>query len=248
MQDKNDDRNETNVPSVASAEPGKGRGVSQQGPAVRFVIVFVGLVTLFYVPYAYVSQTDGYKSTYLSLVARSAGGVLGILGQKTEVVGTFIRTLETKDSPLTRARPGMPLRKLPPRKGAGMPTLAERIEMKRVATQDVVESPPPDLAFEIVPGCDGTEGFALLGSAVLASPFLLRARLVFLLIGTAVLFVVNILRIVTLFILGLYFPSVLHTAHMDLWPGFIIVAVLVCWLTWARWMMRRQAGIPRERG
>lgn len=93
--------------------------------------------------------------------------------------------------------------------------------------------------FEIVPGCDGMEALALFGSAVLASPVALRPRLVFLVAGVVVLMVVNLLRIVTLFLVGLRFPASLEQMHWDLWPGILILLVLSCWLIWARWAWRR---------
>ncbi len=166
--------------------------------AIRFVVVFVVLIALFYVPYSLVSQTDAYASTYLSVIARSSSEVLNLLGQETTSSGPF---LESRD-----------------------------------------------LSFRIDPGCDGTEGFALFGSAVLAAPVALGSRLVFLVIGSIVLFVVNTLRIVTLFMIGVFYPSTFKAMHMDLWPGFIIVTVLICWLTWARWIVRRQFATARGAG
>lgn len=166
-------------------------GVSGKRTAVRFVVVFVALVALFYLPYSFVSQTETYATIYLTIIAKATSVVLNIFGQGTTAVGPYVSSAA--------------------------------------------------LSFRIIPGCDGTEGFALFGAAVLASPFALRSRLKFLLIGFAVLFLVNTLRIVTLFIIGVYRPHIFHSVHMDVWPGFIIFTVLVTWLTWARWMLRKQA-------
>ena len=164
--------------------------------AVRFVVVFVVLLGLFYIPYSIVSQTDAYSARYLSVIARVASEVLNLLGQETKATGALMAS--------------------------------------------------PDLAFRIVPGCDGLEPFALFGSAVLAAPVALRARLIFLVLGTTALAIVNLLRIVTLFMIGVFYPDTFRAMHGDLWPGFIIVAVLVCWLTWARWILRRQSVASHE--
>ncbi len=94
---------------------------------------------------------------------------------------------------------------------------------------------------EIVRGCDGVEATALFASAVLASPVALRARLVFMLAGTAALVLINIFRNVTIFLVGVYFPAAVDRIHFEAWPGVMIVLVLVSWLIWARWAMRASA-------
>lgn len=226
---------------VHGSDGGVNPGGSGKRASVRFVLVFVLLVTLFYVPYAFISQTEGYRSTYLSVIAKSTSGVLCVLGQDTTATGPFIR------SPLRPVSTPSGTWSTPPdrphQSKRGKKTEAMRKSSGLTGGKATWKRA---LSFEIIPGCDGTEGFALFGSAVLASPFALRARILFLMIGSIALFVVNTLRLVTLFMLGVYMPDVFHTAHMDLWPGFIIVAVLLCWLSWARWMMRRPPGVPKE--
>lgn len=186
--------------SVRGAAGGASESLRSPGrrASVRFVVVFVVLIALFYVPYSYISQTEAYCGSYLSLIARTSGAIVNVLGQDVSVAGPVMKS--------------------------------------------------PELSFRIIPGCDGTEGFAMFWAAVLASPFTMRSRLIFCLIGTVALFLVNTLRIVTLFMVGVYFPTAFHSVHMDLWPGFIIFSVLVCWLTWARWMVGRQSETPREFG
>lgn len=93
----------------------------------------------------------------------------------------------------------------------------------------------PLFTVEIVPGCDGLEALALFGCAVLASPVVWRRRIVFLLSGAIVLMTVNVIRLVSLFYIGVYFPNALDRVHWDLWPGFLIVAIFACWFIWARW-------------
>lgn len=106
-----------------------------------------------------------------------------------------------------------------------------------VAGQSVFSS---RFAVEISLGCDGLEVTGLFAAAVLASPVSLRSRLLFLLAGTGVLWVINVLRVVTLFLIGAYFPGALDVMHLDAWPGVLIVLVFVCWLFWARWAARKE--------
>ncbi len=116
-------------------------------------------------------------------------------------------------------------------------TVLQGIGVEATISGRVIES--KTFGFEIVPGCDGMEALALFGSAVLASPVGLRPRLVFLFAGGAVLMVVNLLRIVTLYLVAIRFPASLERMHWDLWPGILILLVLSCWLIWARWAWRR---------
>lgn len=91
----------------------------------------------------------------------------------------------------------------------------------------------------IVPGCDGMEALALFGSAVLASPVPWVSRLSFLAVGTVALLVVNTIRIASIFIIALKNEELADYLHWNIWPGVLIVSVLVCWLVWARWAVRR---------
>ncbi len=104
----------------------------------------------------------------------------------------------------------------------------------------------PINSLKIVPGCDGMEVLALFGSAVLASPVPWLSRLAFLALGTLSLMVFNVFRIVSIFLIGIRHPEAAETIHWDVWPGILIVAVLVCWLLWARWAVTRQLASTAE--
>ena len=86
----------------------------------------------------------------------------------------------------------------------------------------------------IVPGCDGLEALGLFCAAVLASPVPLRSRLAFAAIGSVGVFAINILRIVSLFLVGAHFPKRFELLHWDLWPGLLILVIMSSWMIWAR--------------
>lgn len=96
----------------------------------------------------------------------------------------------------------------------------------------------PRFGFNIVSGCDAMEMLAIFAGAVLASPVLIRVKISFVLLGSVVLLTVNLVRLVTLFLIGVYFPAAVDAMHWDVWPGLLILAVLLCWWAWARWAMR----------
>jgi exosortase/archaeosortase family protein len=92
----------------------------------------------------------------------------------------------------------------------------------------------PQYSIKVDVGCDGFEPAGLFVSAVLAFPASLLARVWFILIGTIALLVVNLIRIVSLFCIGVYSPRVMDRMHQDVWPVALIILVLFCWVIWAR--------------
>jgi exosortase H (IPTLxxWG-CTERM-specific) len=95
-------------------------------------------------------------------------------------------------------------------------------------------------AIELERGCDAVEPSALFVSAVLASPVPLLSRLVAAGIGTALLMVLNLVRIITLYLFRVYYPSLFDTMHLDVWQALFIILALVLWAVWASRASRRR--------
>ena len=87
-------------------------------------------------------------------------------------------------------------------------------------------------------GCDAIEPSALFLAAVLAFPASLKSKLPGLVIGTLVLAIVNLVRIVTLFYTGIFFPKWFEVMHVDVWQPIFIVLSLTFWIVWAWWATR----------
>lgn len=114
-------------------------------------------------------------------------------------------------------------------------------------TGKLLTCPSPLFSLEIVPGCDGMEALALFVAAVLASPVSLRSRLVFAAIGSIGVFAINILRIVSLFLVGAHFPKRFEVLHWDLWPGLLILVIMSSWMIWARRAFRAHVNEAPQR-
>jgi exosortase/archaeosortase family protein len=91
-------------------------------------------------------------------------------------------------------------------------------------------------------GCDAVEPTALFVAAVLASPVRMMAKLPAVLVGTLVLAVVNLVRIVSLFLSAVYWRSAFNILHLDVWQAAFILLAIVMWAWWASWAVRRQTG------
>jgi exosortase family protein XrtM len=102
-------------------------------------------------------------------------------------------------------------------------------------------------AIEIVHGCDAIQPSALFASAVLAFPAPWLLKLPGFVIGTLFLFMINLIRIVSLFFVGVYYPQAFSIMHIEIWqPLFILLAMLffVFWLIWATQRQRIQQHAP----
>jgi exosortase/archaeosortase family protein len=89
---------------------------------------------------------------------------------------------------------------------------------------------------EIKHGCDALQPTAFFVLAMLASPvpIPIRSRILWILMGSAVLLLLNIFRIVTLFFAGLKFsPVTFETFHEDIWQAVFIFLPLIFWISWA---------------
>ena len=94
----------------------------------------------------------------------------------------------------------------------------------------------------IAHGCDAIEPAALFVAAVLAFPASFRSKPLALFVGTFLLLTINLIRIVSLFYTGVYWPRAFETMHVDVWQPAFIVLSLFLWTLWALWATK-----PRPR-
>ena len=68
--------------------------------------------------------------------------------------------------------------------------------------------------------------------AVVAYPSHIRQKVACMAIGTGVLFLLNLVRTVTLYYVGAHIPAFFDTAHFVVWQSAMILAVVALWLFW----------------
>lgn len=98
-------------------------------------------------------------------------------------------------------------------------------------TGTVIQS--PEFAVNIKNGCNGLETVVIFLAAVLAFPAPWPARLVGLVLGIAVIQVVNLVRVVALFLTGVHFPSWFDSSHTVIWQTVVILCGVLLWIFWA---------------
>ena len=91
----------------------------------------------------------------------------------------------------------------------------------------------PRFSVNIRNGCNGLEASFLFGAAVLAFPARWKTRLLGLAGGLLAIQVVNIIRIVVLFVVGIHWPTLFNKTHSVVAPAFVILAGVMLFLIWA---------------
>lgn len=90
----------------------------------------------------------------------------------------------------------------------------------------------PQFAMAIRRGCDAVEPTWLLCAAMISFPATLIHKLRGMLIGIVLLQALNLVRIVTLYWIGIHFPSFFNSAHLELWPTAFIIVAIALFIGW----------------
>jgi exosortase H (IPTLxxWG-CTERM-specific) len=104
--------------------------------------------------------------------------------------------------------------------------------MGTTAAGDNISS--PRFAVNIARGCDAMEAMALFASALLAFPARWNYKLIGFFAGIAALFALNIVRIVSLFLTGIYFPKAFEIMHVEVWQVVFIIFAIGLWIFWIK--------------
>lgn len=118
--------------------------------------------------------------------------------------------------------------------GVALNLLGQRIEREGTVLRN------ERFAVNIRNGCNGVETMLIFLAAVLAFPAPWGARLVGLALGIVAIQVVNLVRVVALFLTGAYLPSMFDSSHTVIWQTVVILSGVLLWIFWAQ----RFAALP----
>lgn len=90
-------------------------------------------------------------------------------------------------------------------------------------------------SLRIVKNCDAMEAEILFVAAVLAFPSPWRRRVLGVFAGIVAIAAVNVLRIGSLYYIGIHFPGAFEFVHLQLWPLFLVASAVAAFLLWAGW-------------
>jgi exosortase H (IPTLxxWG-CTERM-specific) len=102
-------------------------------------------------------------------------------------------------------------------------------------------------AVEIENGCNGVETALLFAAAVLAFPAPWLHRLWGLLLGFAAIQIINLVRVVTLFWVGVHRPALFGASHTVLWQSIVVLCGMFLFLIWASRETRVVAAASRAK-
>ncbi|MBE0638415.1 MAG: archaeosortase/exosortase family protein [Bacteroidales bacterium] len=88
-------------------------------------------------------------------------------------------------------------------------------------------------------GCDAAEPMAIFIVGILAFPALIKQKLAGLGFGLTILFALNIIRIASLYLMGIYYPDYFEAMHLAVWQvAFILIAVML-WFLWLSYVVNK---------
>lgn len=90
-------------------------------------------------------------------------------------------------------------------------------------------------------GCNGIEAILILIAAMLAFPGPWLAKIAGVLLGSALIQALNLVRIISLFYLAQWDEQLFEWFHLYLWPTLIILDALLVFFIWTRLLNRRAA-------
>jgi exosortase H (IPTLxxWG-CTERM-specific) len=102
----------------------------------------------------------------------------------------------------------------------------------------------PRFAVTIYNGCNGLITSLIFISGVLAFPARWSAKAVGVIGGLVAIQIINQIRIVSLFYIGIYLPQFFNQSHIFIWQSLVILAGVTLWIVWAHTFAvpeRRQA-------
>jgi len=96
----------------------------------------------------------------------------------------------------------------------------------------------------VLPACTAVEPIWFFCAAILAFPAFYKQKIVGILAGIFLLSLFNLVRIISLYLVGVHFPQYLDTVHEDVWfvpSNSFIIALMIAWIVWSK-----QYGCPSE--
>ena len=117
---------------------------------------------------------------------------------------------------------------------AGVSTIALEILGSPVSLDGAVIA-TNGLVVVVAHQCTAIELLLVFSALVLVCPVSRKARAYALLLGIPALCLLNLIRVISLVLIGIGFPQHLDTAHLVVWQTFMVVAAFTMWLLWLRW-------------
>jgi exosortase H (IPTLxxWG-CTERM-specific) len=94
----------------------------------------------------------------------------------------------------------------------------------------------PRFAVTIYNGCNGLITSLIFISGVLAFPARWGAKVVGVIGGLLMIQIINLIRIISLFYIGVFLPALFNQSHIFIWQSVVILAGVALWVLWAHYL------------
>ena len=91
----------------------------------------------------------------------------------------------------------------------------------------------PRFAVTIYNGCNGLITSLIFVSGVLAFPARWSSKVIGVAGGLLSIQIINLIRIISLFYIGVYLPQFFSQSHIFIWQSLVILAGVTLWIVWA---------------
>ncbi len=102
----------------------------------------------------------------------------------------------------------------------------------------------PCFAVDIQNGCNGLEATFFVAAAVLAFPATWKMRALGFVTGTLIIQFANLMRVVTLFLIGCHRPALFEVFHIAVWQTTIFALAIGFFIVWSRRSLIANAPAP----
>ena len=99
----------------------------------------------------------------------------------------------------------------------------------------------PQFNMRIVSECTAITPIIVLAAATVAVPAPVGSKLRGIILGASVLHLVNLVRIISLYYLGVMWPDMVEFVHLVLWQAVLVVLAVGLWGFWAQRVRERHA-------
>ena len=103
----------------------------------------------------------------------------------------------------------------------------------------------PKFVMAIRRGCDAVEPTWLLCAAMISFPAPWIHKLRGMLAAIVLLQVLNLIRIVTLYWIGIHLPGFFNSAHVEIWPTVFIVIAIAIFIGWKEYSQPPPSNVPK---
>lgn len=105
----------------------------------------------------------------------------------------------------------------------------------------------PEFGMSVSKGCDGIAPIILLAAGIIAFPSPWKYKWKGILFGSLALILLNLIRLVTLFLFGVYTPDLFELMHVEVWQAVFILIAILLWFWWLNWVNRQREEISEEK-